>query len=134
MIHNAIYGSQIIDFTKRKFRQHLNPRVAEFFLTKLGEKIFSLNCTINWISCVIGKASKRQLLMCKIRQTLGDGFPRVTRFYKPVPRSIYMWHMLGIQESRIFLNLAEILPSVGRKFRQSPLQYRKPNSLFLSPF
>ena len=90
MIHNAIYGSQIIDFNIRKIQQHPCPRVAEFFLTKLGEKIFSLNCTINRISCVIGKASKRHVLMCKIRQHKGDGFPRVSRFYKPVPRSIYM--------------------------------------------
>ena len=43
MIHNAIYGSQIIDFTKRKFRQHLNPRVAEFFLHQIRrENILSL--------------------------------------------------------------------------------------------
>ena len=95
MIHNAIYGSQIIDFTKRKFRQHLNPRVAEFFLTKLGEKIFSLNCTINRISCVIGKASKRHVFDVENSATQGDGFPRVSRFHKPIPRSIYMWYRLG---------------------------------------
>ena len=61
MIHNAIYGSQIIDFNIRKIRQHPCPRVAEFFLTKLREKIFSLNCTINRILRVIGKASKRHV-------------------------------------------------------------------------
>ena len=61
MIHNAIYGSQINDFIKEKIRQHLWPRVAEFFITKLGEKIFSLDCTINCILCVIGKASKRHV-------------------------------------------------------------------------
>ena len=68
MIHNAIYGSQIIDFIKGKIRQHPSPRVAEFFITKLGEKIFSLNCTINQILCVIGKAPKRYFLVCKFRQ------------------------------------------------------------------
>ena len=59
MIHNAIYRSQIIDFTKEKIRQHPCPRVAEFFLTKLGEKIFSLHCKINRMIHVIGKAPKR---------------------------------------------------------------------------
>ena len=68
MIHNAIYGSQIIDFTKRKFRQHLNPRVAEFLLTKLGEKLFSLNCTINRIFMKSGKHQKGIFLVCEFRQ------------------------------------------------------------------
>ena len=38
MIHNAIYGSQIVDFNIRKIRQYPCLRVAEFLLTKLGEK------------------------------------------------------------------------------------------------
>ena len=90
MIHNAIYRSQIIDFTKGNIRQHPCPRVAKFFITKLGEKIFSLNCTINRILCVIGKASKRHVFDVENSATQGDGFPRVFRFHKPVPRSIYM--------------------------------------------
>ena len=90
MIHNVIYRSQIIDSTKGKIRQHPCPRVAEFFITKLGEKIFSLNCTINRILCVIGKVSKRHVFDIENSTTQGDGFPRVSRFHKPVSRSIYM--------------------------------------------
>ena len=67
MIHNAIYRSQIIDFTKGKIRQHPCPRVAEFFLTKLGEKIFSLKCTINQIFIKSGKHQKGIFLVCEFR-------------------------------------------------------------------
>ena len=98
MIHNAIYGSQIIDFIKGKIRQHPWPRVAEFFITKLGEKIFSLNCTINRILGVIGKVSKKHVFDVQNTATQGDGFPRVSRFHKPVPKSIYMIYGLGIDD------------------------------------
>ena len=80
----------MIDFTIRKFRQHLCPRVAEFFLHQLGEKIFSQSIIINAIFMQSGKHQKGKFLVCEFWQTLGDGFPRVTRFCKPVPRSIYM--------------------------------------------
>ena len=48
--------SQIVDYPLRKIWQQPYTRVAEFFISKKGEIIFSLNNTINQILCVIGKA------------------------------------------------------------------------------
>ena len=130
MIHTAIYGSQIIDFNIKKIRQHPCPRVAEFFLTKLGEKIFSLNCTINRIFMKSGKHQKGIFLVCEFRQQQGTGFLGLLVFVNP-SLGLYICDICsGFRTNRKNPNLAEILPSVGRKI--SATSYSKEENRILS--
>ena len=131
MIYIAIIRSQIFDFTIREIRQHPCPRVAEFFLTKLGEKIFSLNCTINRIFMKSGKHQKGIFLVCEFRQQQGTGFLGLLVFINP-SLGLYICDMCsGFRVNRFRITKPNFLPSVGRKFRQPLTKNKNRFSLLL---
>ena len=126
MIYIAIIRSQIFDFTIRKIRQHPCPRVAEFFLTKLGEKIFSLKCTINRIFIKSGKHQKGIFLVCVFRQPQGTGFLGLLVFVNP-SLGLYICDVCsGFIFNRLLNIKAENSPKCWKKISASSLQEQKP--------
>ena len=133
MIYNAIYRSQIIDSTKGKIRQHPCPRVAEYFITKLREKIFSLNCTINRLFMKSGKHQKGIFLVCEFRQQQGTGFLGFPVFINP-SLGLYICDICsGFIVSRFLITKPKFSQVLEEKFRQF-LSKNKNRILFFSSF